>query len=53
MLELAEYLTKVGHEINLKRDVAWLLVWIGICQCRLAKIENEVNNITKTAKSLY
>ena len=53
MLELTEYLIKVGQEMQLKHGVVWLLVWIGISQCRLAKIENEVDNITKTAKSLY
>ena len=37
-----------------KCDVVWLLIWIGIFSAgrnRLAKIENKVNNITKTATS--
>ena len=55
MLELAEYLRKVGQEMHLKCDVAWLLVWIGISSAgrnRLPKIKNEVDNITKTATSV-
>ena len=27
-------LIKFGQEINMKRDVKWLLVWNGICQCK-------------------
>ena len=29
MLELAEYLIKVGQEINVTHDVVWLLLWNG------------------------
>ena len=36
--------------MQLKCGVVWLLGWIAICQC---KIKIEVDNITKTAKSLY
>jgi len=37
MLELAEYLTKVGQVINMKHNVVWLLVWNGICQCKIRR----------------
>ena len=40
--------------MHLKCNVVWLLVQIAICQCRknrLVKIENKVDNITKTATS--
>jgi len=39
----------------LKRDVAWLLIWISISSAgrnRLAKIENKVDNIAKTTTSV-
>ena len=52
MLELAEYLIKVGQEMQLKNGIVWLLVWIGICHCRIAKIKNEVDNITNSILSL-
>ena len=39
--------------MQLKRGVLWLLVWIGIGRNRLAKIKNEVDDITQTAKLLY
>ena len=32
MLELAEYLMKIGQEMYLKCDVVWLLALNGICQ---------------------
>ena len=37
----------------LKCSVVWLLIWIGICQCRKkqTKIKNKVANITKAATS--
>ena len=39
----------------LKHNVVWLLLWIGISSAgrnRLAKTENKVDNITKTATSV-
>ena len=34
MLELAEYLIKVGQERNMKRGVLWLLIWMASASAR-------------------
>ena len=57
MEAVCEYHPKLSWEGNmhLKHDVVWLLVWIGISRAgrnKLAKIENKVDNITKTATSV-
>ena len=52
MLELAEYVIKVEKEIVVLYGFSYELASASAGRNRLAKIENEVDNITKTAKSL-